>query len=204
MQATIPKLYGVDLSHDDGDVDLHQLVAAGNLSFIGLKATEGTSFVDPLFVDRFTRIKLYLPSTYVIPYHFLRTDSGAADQMGHFVDVLKSVGYFDLPRALRSAIDSERGLQGQTPDGALTQSAVNAFKALTGDYPGIYSGLDYWQTQLAGVQCAYRWVARYADAPPTIDYAIWQDSEQRVIAGKAYDHDVAFMTLDQFLAKLGR
>lgn len=204
MDASTPKLYGVDLSHANPDVDLHQLVAAGSLSFIALKATEGQDFVDPMFGERFQRITEFLPSTYVFAYHFLRTDSPVPDQMGHFVDVLKGVDYFNVPQAIRPAIDAERGLQGQQPTAADVTAAVNAFAMLANFHPGVYSGQDYWETELTGVDCAYRWVARYADAPPTIDYAIWQDSATRIIAGNAYDHNVAFMTLEQLLTKVGR
>ena len=190
MQASSPKLFGVDLSHANVDVDLHQLVAAGSLTFIGLKATEGHGFVDPTFVDRFRRIRDYLPSTYILAYHFLRTDSAPGDQMRHFHDVLTRGGYFDHDRALAPAIDAERGLRGEEPSGTEVTAAVNALTSLCGHKPGVYSGLDYWRTHLPTVDCAYRWVARYSSTPPSMAYEIWQDSESRTIAGHAYDHNV--------------
>jgi lysozyme len=204
MQATTPKLFGVDLSHANVDVDLHGLVAAGSLTFIGLKATEGSNFVDPTFADRFRRITEYLPSTYVLAYHFLRIDSSPADQMRHFHDVLTKVGYFDHDKALAPAIDAERGLQGQEPSGTQVTAAVNVLTSLSGHKPGIYSGLDYWRTHLAGVDCAYKWVARYSSTPPSIAYDIWQDSESRVIAGHAYDHNVFIGDEARLVAKCGR
>jgi len=204
MQASTPKLYGVDLSHANVDVDLHQLVAAGSLTFIGLKATEGHSFVDPAFVDRFRRITEYLPSTYVLAYHFLRTDSSPGDQMRHFHDVLAKAGYFSNPRALAPAIDAERGLQGQEPSAAEVTAAVNAVTSLTGGKPGVYSGLDYWRTHLTTVDAKYRWIARYSSTPPSMAYDIWQDSESRVIAGHAYDHNVFFGDVEWFVSKCGR
>jgi GH25 family lysozyme M1 (1,4-beta-N-acetylmuramidase) len=205
MQSSNPKLYGVDLSHANPDVDLHQLVAAGSLTFIGLKATEGKSFIDATFIDRFKRIRDYLPSTLVIAYHFLRIDSDPADQMRHFYDVLAGVGYSDHENALTPAVDAERGLQGQEPSATDVVEALTAFKKLAGFTPGLYSGLDYWRTHFGEtVQPRYRWVARYADTPPSLAYDIWQDSEARLIAANKYDHNVAFMTLAQFVARVGR
>ena len=203
MKATTPKVFGVDLSHANADVDLHQLVAAGSLSFIGLKATEGKGYVDPMFIDRFRRIVEYLPHTLVIAYHFLRADSSPVDQMRHFHDVLDMVGYFDGAQTLAPAIDAERGLQGQEPSATDVISAVDSFTELSGCRPGVYSGLDYWRTHLGGVDPAYRWVARYASPPPSIPFDIWQDSESRVIAGHTYDHNVAFMTMDDFEKRIG-
>jgi len=212
MTASTPKLYGVDLSHANVDVDLHQLVAAGSLTFIGLKATEGSKFVDPTFVDRFRRIREYLPGVYVLAYHFLRTDSAPGDQMRHFYDVLHGVGYFDPPvttkhhvATLAPAIDAERGLQGQEPTAANVTAAVNSLTSLCGGVkPGVYSGLDYWRTHLSTVQPKYRWVARYSTTPPSLAYDIWQDSESMQIAGHAYDHNVFFGDVGKFVAKCGR
>jgi GH25 family lysozyme M1 (1,4-beta-N-acetylmuramidase) len=180
-------------------------VAAGSLSFIALKATEGHAFVDPAFVDRFQRIVDYLPGTYVLAYHFLRTDSTPGDQMRHFFDVLSGVHYFDHARTLSPAVDAERGLEGQEPDAASVIASINTFSSIAGVVPGLYSGLDYWRTHFdAGVQPKYRWVARYADTPPTLAYDIWQDSETRTIAGRAYDHNVFFGSADHFVARVGR
>ena len=205
MQATTPRLYGVDLSHANVDVDLHQLVGAGSLTFIALKATEGQAFIDPMFRDRFQRIVEFLPGAYVLAYHYLRTDSSPGDQMRHFGDILKDAGYLDHTQTLAPAIDAERGLQGQQPTAADVTAAVNAFASLTGCWPGVYSGLDYWRTNLStDVDPAYRWVARYASTPPSMAFDIWQDSETRIIAGQAYDHNVAYMTIEQFLARVGR
>lgn len=199
-----PKLYGIDLSHANTDVDLHALVAAGSLTFIGLKATEGVKFVDPAFADRFKRITEYLPNVYVLGYHFLRTDSAPGDQMRHFHDVLTQAGYFDNPRALAPAVDAERGLHGEEPTAANVTAAVNALRSLTGHRVGVYTGLDYWRTHLSTVKPDYRWVARYAAVPPSMTYDIWQDSESRVIAGHAYDHNVFNGPVDAFVAKCGR
>jgi len=204
MQASTPKLYGVDLSHANVDVDLHQLVAAGSLTLIGLKATEGQGYVDPAFADRFRRITEYLPSTYVLAYHFLRTDSAPGDQMRHFHDVLAAAGYFNNDRALAPAIDAERGLQGQEPSGTEVTAAVGVLTSLAGGKPGVYSGLDYWRTHLSNVDAKYRWIARYSPSPPSMAYDIWQDSESRVIAGHAYDHNVFLGDVDRLVSKCGR
>lgn len=211
MTASTPKLYGVDLSHANVDVDLHQLVAAGSLTFIGLKATEGHDFVDPAFGDRFKRLREFLPGVYVLAYHFLRVDSAPGDQMRHFHDVLQSVGYFDAPdtskkqvATLAPAIDSERGLQGQEPSAANVTAAVNALMSLSGGKPGVYSGLDYWRTHLSTVDAKYRWVARYASTPPSMAYDIWQSSETKIITGHSYDFNQYNGTVDQLVAKCGR
>lgn len=204
MSTPQAKLYGVDISHANAEVDLHALVTAGNLTFIGLKATEGVNFIDPSFFDRLARITKYLPSIYVIAYHFLRIDSSSSDQMHHFNDVLAHVGYFGNPRSLAPAVDSERGLNGEEPTATNTGSAIGALRSLTGHRVGGYSGLDYWKTHLSTVTPDYKWVARYSTTPPSIAYDIWQDSETKVLAGHAYDHNIVNMTEAEFVTKCGR
>jgi len=199
-----PKLYGVDISHANPDVDLHALVAGGSLTFIGLKATEGVNFVDPSFLDRFARITKYLPNVYVTAYHFLRTDSAPGDQMRHFHDVLTQAGYYDNPRALAPAVDAERGLHNEEPTAANVTAAINTLRSLAGHRVGLYSGLDYWRTHLSTVTPDWRWVARYASVPPSMAFDVWQDSETKVIAGHAYDHNVFFGTETHLVAKCGR
>jgi len=199
-----PKLYGVDISHANVDVDLHALVAGGSLTFIGLKATEGINFVDPTFLDRFARITEFLPNTYVLAYHFLRTDSAPGDQMRHFHDVLAQAKYFNNPRALAPVVDAERGLHGEEPTAVNVTAAINTLRSLTGHRVGLYTGQAYWQEQLSTVKPDYRWIARYASAPPTVAFDVWQDSETKVIAGHAYDHNVVLMNEAQFVAKCGR
>ena len=124
--------------------------------------------------------------------------------MRHFHDVLTQAGYFDHDRALAPAIDAERRLAGQEPTAVDVTAAVNTLTSLTGDKPGVYSGLDYWRTHLPTVDAKYRWIARYSSTPPSMAYDIWQDSETRNIAGHSYDHNVFFGTVDRLVSKCGR
>lgn len=192
-------LYGVDISHANPETDLHSLVSAGNLSFFFLKATEGVNFIDSTFVDRFKRIKTYLPSVRLGVYHFLRIDSPVEAQMDHFHSVIKSAGF--SPGCIIPVIDAETGLHGETPSGEMVQKALDYYEKTYGVLPGVYSGLAYFQEHLSNIRCSFKWVAAYRSVKPDYSLDIWQDSESKSIAGHAYDHNIYYGTQADFDTK---
>ena len=76
---------GVDVSVYQGDIDW-QTLAAQNIDFAFIKATEGSSFVDPNFLLNFENaIKTDLR---VGAYHFFSFDSGGDTQAKNFIDAV--------------------------------------------------------------------------------------------------------------------
>lgn len=101
-QAGAPNgsLYGVDISHLNGTIDLATVYAAGK-SFAYVKATEGLTYNDPGFIPTVTGPN---PGGVVLgAYHFARPDNlnTALSEANHFLSIARSyVGQGFLPPAL--------------------------------------------------------------------------------------------------------
>ena len=76
-----PTVKGVDVSHWDGAIDWVKLAGAGQ-SFGIAKATEGVTFVDPMFQANWTAIKA--AGLVRGAYHFFRPASGGGVQQARF------------------------------------------------------------------------------------------------------------------------
>lgn len=89
--ATYPDGYeirGIDISHHQGDIDWEQLANAqiekSPIRFIVMKATEGSSRIDPKFLHNFSQAKEY---GYIRgAYHFWSNKSSARKQAYFFLD----------------------------------------------------------------------------------------------------------------------
>jgi len=77
----------IDLSHHNSEPDFPRLKAGGLVGVI-LKATEGTTYIDPTFAGRRDRAKA--AGLAVSSYHFLKHQN-AEQQMAHYLDVLHPV-----------------------------------------------------------------------------------------------------------------
>ncbi len=87
-QALAPQPYvlGCDLSHWNETVDFKALKAA-NFEFVILKATEGTSYTDPTFEQRW---KAALDADIIVgPYGFLRSNQSGVNQADHHLEVIR-------------------------------------------------------------------------------------------------------------------
>lgn len=83
-QKTYP-VRGVDVSVYQGDIDW-QTLAGQNIDFAFIKATEGSSFVDPNFSYNYENaIKTGLR---IGAYHFFSFDSGGDTQAANFIDTV--------------------------------------------------------------------------------------------------------------------
>lgn len=129
----------VDLSNNNGSVDLAKLAASGMVDGVFHKATERTSFVDGLFAARRAEAKKH--NLHFGAYHFARPDlnpttAGARSEASHFCDVVGKVGLWDL----RPALDYET--RALTVDNLGWIAAFNGVvKKRLGVWPMFYS---YW------------------------------------------------------------
>ena len=77
-----PLLIAADFSHHNGTLD-HAKIAGAGIEIAMLKASQGTAFVDPRFVEN--RDSFAAVGVAVIPYHFLTIGDPIA-QAQHFID----------------------------------------------------------------------------------------------------------------------
>src|SRR5215470_2154876 len=162
----------VDLSHHNGDVDL-AAAAGGGIRGVLHKASQGIGYQDPLFVGN--RDKALDAGLHWGAYHFGTGGDGVA-QAEHFLEVVQPG-----PDVLL-ALDLEPNPLGPSMTLAQARAFVTHVEAMTGRWPGLYSG-HYVKELLGGRvdpvlgQCWF-WLAQYGPipvVPPTWKYwTLWQ------------------------------
>lgn len=172
---------GIDVSKWQGDIDW-QAVADSGIKFAIIKATEGTSYVDPYFAANWEGAKA--AGLLVSAYHMLWPSLLAEKQAAHFLATLGD-RKADLPLVL----DAERPAVGNI--GAFVEEMALAVEAADGRKPFIYTAQNYWNTHVGwapGWADYPLWVADYDAASPAMptgwdSYTIWQYSSTGRVAG---------------------
>src|SRR3954447_17080350 len=77
----------VDVSSNQGRVDVHAMYAAGYRA-IAVKATEGASYVNPFYAE--TVAAAHSLGMTVVHYHFGVVSATAVAQAKHFLDIVRS------------------------------------------------------------------------------------------------------------------
>ena len=165
----------VDLSHFNTVADFAQVRDAGIYAIIH-KATQGTGYTDPTFAAR--RDAARAAGLQVGAYHF----GTGGDPVGQAEHLLAVAGAGSL-----LVLDYEDNPQGQSMSLAEAEAFVGRIQALTGRYPGLYSGNTVKEAlAVAGIaspdqtelsRCWF-WLAEYGQAPelPSIwsTWTLWQ------------------------------
>jgi lysozyme len=95
---------GIDVNHFNSPFDWRAVFDSG-VSFVGVKATQGRTFVDPKFTEH--RERAGDDATAVLLYHFAGLDAGAVKQAEQFVAAVGELGPLELP-----VLDLERSKTG--------------------------------------------------------------------------------------------
>lgn len=179
----------VDIYHGDGDIQMHALQSAG-VSGVLIKATQGNTYVDPLFSTNWERAGAVGLERGAYCY-FLPGDD-PVDQAEHLLKTapLKSG---DLPYIL----DIEQYGEGMA---ANAYKAAQYLKSKTGRWPWIYTGDAFYQSYLSSTfpEHLYTlWIARYGHEPET-QCDLWQYTDSGRVTGvsSALDLDVYFGDLN--------
>lgn len=185
------EIYGFDASHYQ-TIDFLQVKASGQASFVILKASEGTTYVDPSFEDYFTKANTV--GLNVGAYHFgdFGTVEEALAEAAHFEDTIKGK-VFSYPIAL----DLEENKSGASVQ-QLTDAAIAFCEYFEnkGYFIEIYSGKSFYENSLDPVRLApyASWIARYGVSSLGREAGMWQYSSSGHILGisGAVDLDVAY------------
>ena len=173
---------GVDASHHQGDIDWER-VRRDRIEFAYLKATEGSTFTDPRFVQNARGARA--AGLRVGGYHYFSLCSAGVPQAEHFTDVLASSGARGLP----PAIDLElRGNCADPPPRADLLREVRAFvdvvERRTGQRVVVYAYPEFEERfRIATALQRPQWVRRIGSTPPSRDWWIWQRDDQASIDG---------------------
>ncbi|GGH83788.1 lysozyme [Pullulanibacillus pueri] len=161
---------GIDVSHWQGTIDWNKVKKAGK-SFVFIKASEGTTFKDPMVEKNYQGASEAGLS--VGFYHFARfknSDEAQAEAQ-HFLKTIEGL-HSQLPFAL----DLETNDHKLSAD-ALSKAAIAFFKTIKQQHPKqpvvVYTYTHFAKTQLDSSLGAYPlWIAHYGVNTPG-DNGIW-------------------------------
>jgi lysozyme len=186
--------YGIDVSHHQGDIDWDQ-VAADDIRFAYIKATEGDDLTDRRFAVNWDRAAA--AGIERGAYHFFTLCTPGRAQARHFLDVVP-----DDPDALPPAVDLEiAGNCSDRPRNDVVQRELGEFvdlvEATTGQDMTVYLGADF-DSHYPVRQTLERpiWHRRFLLRPDVADWAIWQVTGFAHVEGIAGDVDLDVMRPD--------
>jgi lysozyme len=182
-------LLGIDVSHYQGNVDFAKVKGAG-ASFVFIKATEGTTYVDPNFAVYRNACKAAgLPRGF---YHFFRAKDDVQAQIDLFVKTVGRPQPGDLPPVLDVEAPEDWTSFTVAQRVAMVLAWLKGVEAALGVRPIIYINNPMTNTVL-GNPAAFSgyvlWIAHYTSRPapsvplPWTSWTFWQYSETGTIAG---------------------
>ncbi|MFS3127614.1 GH25 family lysozyme [Nocardioides sp. Bht2] len=175
---------GIDASHHQGVIDWKR-VAADEIEFAYLKASEGSTFTDPRFADN--RRQALAAGLRVGGYHYFSICSPGAPQAKHFVQVLGEQG--DRRTTLPPAVDLELGGNCAQPPARAellreVQGFIDDVEAATGRNVVVYAYPDFEERfHLTAALDRRLWVRLLGKEEPGSDWWMWQKSDSARVDG---------------------
>jgi lysozyme len=202
---------GLDVSHFQGTVDWPQVAQAG-YAFAFIKATDGITYVDPMFAANWAGAKA--AGLLRGAYHFFEADDDPQQQAASYLNAV-SLQPGDLPPVLDVESSSTSG---EVPTATVVQRVaawLQAVQQATGCTPILYTDRTYWNSLATEQFSGYPlWVAEYGVASPTLplgwtSWAFWQFSQSGEISGIATSVDLnlfqgSLQDLQRLLATVAR
>lgn len=164
---------GIDVSHYQGDIDWAK-VKADDISFAFIKASQGQSFRDSMFVTNAAGARK--AGVLVGAYHFIDAAStdAAKKEAANFAAAIVDAGgieAFQLPPVM----DYEELQDGMDASDvhAVAMAFLTEIERLTGVRPIIYTYIGFASNFDASFSAYEVWMARYSTTPP-VDTAAWK------------------------------
>jgi lysozyme len=187
---TFAYLNGLDVSHYQGAINWSLVGAhSSNISFVSMKATEGTTYTDPDF--SFNWKGAQDANIIKTAYHFAHPAESAVDQANYFVDAVISAGGYSNNSTLQLMLDLEDADK-QTPATvwAWVQAFAAAVKLRTGKPILIYTGYYFWRDSVGDPLNnldAPLWIAAYIPTPLVPQawaaWTFWQHADNGNVPG---------------------
>ena len=176
---------GVDVSSYQGEIDWTVLAEQG-IQFAFIKATEGSSHVDPCFESNYTNAAQ--TSLRIGAYHFFSYDSSGEDQANHFISTVQP-----MDNMLPPVIDVEfYGDKEQNPPARETVTAnltaiIERLEAHYGMTPILYATEKSYRLYLANAfeECDI-WIRNVIGKPTLSDgreWTFWQYANRGRLKG---------------------
>lgn len=174
-------LRGVDVSVHNGEIDFEAMKASG-IDFVYIKATEGTDFMDRMYVANTSAARSAgLPAG---AYHFFRFDTDGELQALNFIAALRGQ-HFALP----PAIDVE---EWGNPDGYATTQILERLRSMVAEMerhgykPMLYTNKDGYYRFIRGNFDDYPlWICSFSDPPleHNVPFTLWQYTHRGEVNG---------------------
>lgn len=178
-------IQGVDISHYQGDIDWNVLEKQG-ISFAYIKATEGSSYVDPNLDKNYQGIQdTGLEYGF---YHFLSLESSPETQFENFKAAVDEYHMDIIP-----AIDIEwyGDVKKNPPEKEVVLSTllqmVSLFEEEYGQKPVVYTTQSYYFKYFRDENPDFPIWIRNVYFPPSQDWTIWQYTDRAVLNGYSGD-----------------
>lgn len=159
----------LDVSHYQGAIRWSRVAAAG-YKLVFIKATQGTRFVDPLFLKN--KDGAQDAGLLVVPYHFISAEP-ADLQAGHFINITK------LKIKSPCMLDWER-LDGKMPPINVVEAFGDNTKTQTGRDPLVYHGLYELSSPKIN---AWPWFVPKWGSVPSTKWLFWQYTDREIVDG---------------------
>lgn len=176
---------GVDVSSYQGKVDW-QILAGEGISFAYIKATEGSSFVDPCFAENYEQAQQ--TGLRVGAYHFFSFDSGGKTQAENFIAVVPSFeGMLPPVVDIEFYGEYEKNPPDREPVREQLDILLLELEAQYGIKPVLYATQKSYQQYLAGDFTDYDIWIRNVYTPPLLsdgrNWIFWQYTDQGKLSG---------------------
>lgn len=214
LPDSVQTVYGLDISRYQGDLlqDIHRL---DTVHFVIVKATEGSTLIDPDFTtnwQRLQQLKLIRGA-----YHFYKAKDDPVQQGKHFLQTVGNLTEHDIPMVVDIEAESIADVS-PLPDLSQHLSALLQYLSQqTGRRPIIYTNLDFANEFLRQEMFADYplWLAEYSrqsspllpQAWKTTGQTFWQKNDSLTIHSHKTDFDVFngnAAAFKAFLKKSGR
>lgn len=181
---TGPMLHGIDVSHYQGRINWDEVARDSRVTYVYLKATEGTGNVDGTYRYNFSECKRV--GLKVGAYHFFRPQLSARAQFDNFVSQVDTKKQDLLP-----VVDVET--MNGVSDAVMQSRLLELCELIEKEYgkkPIIYTGKNFFNKHIYGnsrLRSYKFFIAAYAFDEPVLygnmDYVMWQYSATGTVRG---------------------
>jgi lysozyme len=176
---------GVDVSAYQGDIDWETLSSQG-VSFVFIKATEGSTFVDPNFDYNYKQAQK--TNQRVGAYHFFSYDSSGETQANNFIQTVEKCESM-LPPVIDIEFygDKEKNIPEQSAVRKQLSILIEMLESKYGMKPIIYATEKSYSLYISGAYEDYDiWIRNVVSAPKLADrraWTFWQYTDRECLDG---------------------
>ncbi|ADD43078.1 GH25 family lysozyme [Stackebrandtia nassauensis] len=193
---TRAKPAGIDVSRYQGDINWKK-VRGGGIQFAWIKATEGTSYIDPKFAANYKGA--YGAKVIRGAYHFARPGNSSGTAQARYFARHGGAWSADN-RTLPGALDLEAGCHGLSKKQmrGWISDFHSAYKSKTGRHVVIYTTASWWSSCTGNwtglAKKSPMWVAHWGASSPSVPHGwatwtAWQYTSSGSVSGIAGDVD---------------